>query len=610
MIAKESIQQVQDSVDIVDVISDYTILKPSGKQYMGLCPFHEEKTPSFSVSPEKGVYHCFGCGASGNVYQFLMTLNNTSFVDVVEQLANRISVSLNYDNYQNQTQYNKHHHHLSLLKELLSITHQFYQSQLNRDITNYLYNERKLTKETVERWGIGYAPDSWSRLKDHLHNKGFEDDDGIKVGVLKQADNGSVYDYFRNRIIIPIHNRKGELVGFGGRSVDEETKPKYLNSPQTKLFDKSKLVFGLDKAQKGIRDDDRVIIVEGYMDVISIHQAGITNAVACMGTALNEYHVKLLSRYTPSKNIILNFDNDTAGNNAIKSTLDKIETLTYSEQLYPYVLTIQDYKDVDEFLQENNKDSYLELLNKSVFWIDWLINNIISSKDLQQGDDVKKVSEQFKQLLSKIVEEPLKVFYRNKCANLLAQGNTTAKKDYLSSLHTKSNNVKLKSGKKIEIKSSSSFYTQEHLLDEAEQIILQLYIHNESLRNVIKLAEMRFLNPFYQWIWNTILFLESQNEPNIYRALEIELLQYGDSAYMDKFISLYNSSEINKPNLALKTAMLQIQVYYIKKQRDTCLDRYLESDDDAYLNQYYQLNNKLTQIAEIKTVKLTDLINP
>jgi len=310
-IPEEVIEEIRKANDIVDIVGEYVQLKKQGRNFFGLCPFHGEKTPSFSVTQEKQIFHCFGCGKGGNVVTFVMELENFSFYEAIQFLAERGGVSLPQMNFQTQSPHaEKNDRILSAYKWLSKLYHHLLKfTKDGREGYNYFIN-RGINDETIDQFQLGFAPNVKNFTVEFLRKKGFEDQMLVKAGLLSRQDDNSVTDRFRGRVIFPIRNHLGKTIGFGGRSITNQD-PKYLNSAESELFQKSKLLFNFDMAKKYIRKQSEVVLFEGYMDVISAYQAGIKNVVATLGTALTEIQAKLLKRYVDT--VVICYDGDDAG---------------------------------------------------------------------------------------------------------------------------------------------------------------------------------------------------------------------------------------------------------------------------------------------------------
>jgi DNA primase len=308
--------EVKKRIDIVEFISGYTPLKKAGRTYKGLCPFHAEKTPSFVVFPDTQTWHCFGaCGTGGDVFTFFMQREGLDFSEALRELAQRAGVSLAPPTSETQAADRRRERLLDIHSAAAQYFHHLLRQSKEGAVAREYLAGRGINAETVERFQLGYALDAWEGLKSHLAGRGYTQDDLVAAGLLvKKEETGSTYDRFRNRLIIPIRDVQGRVIAFGARALNPNDVPKYLNSPQTPLFDKGETLFGLDMAKKAIRDADQAVIVEGYMDVLSAHQHGNANVVAGMGTALTEAQLKLLKRFT--KSFVLALDADTAGDTA------------------------------------------------------------------------------------------------------------------------------------------------------------------------------------------------------------------------------------------------------------------------------------------------------
>jgi len=318
----DPIDEIKARLDIVDIVSENVQLRRSGKNYTGFCPFHANtRTPAFVVWPETGTWRCFGeCNDGGDIFKYVMKKEGWDFPDALRELAQRAGVELKPQTPEQQAQYEEYDRLRELLEEAVTFyQHNLHHTPAGHKALEYL-NGRGLSGQTIEAFGMGYAPKSWDAVTQHFVSKGYSEQELIESGMVSQRDAGGIYDRFRHRVMVPIRDERGRMVGFGARILDPEDMPKYLNSPQTELFDKSRILFGLDKARQAIRSQDQVVIVEGYMGVLAPHQHGYSNVVATMGTALTENHLRLLKRY--SRRIVLAMDSDTAG---MKATLRGLE---------------------------------------------------------------------------------------------------------------------------------------------------------------------------------------------------------------------------------------------------------------------------------------------
>lgn len=360
---------------IEDVVGQYVALKRQGGNLFGLCPFHGEKTASFSVAPEKGIFYCFGCHKGGGVINFIMEIENLSYPDSVRYLAKRAGLEAPEDE-QYQSRYRKQERLWSLSKEAA----RFFCGQLYAPAgaAGLAYaQKRRLSKNTLTKFGIGFAPNAWSSLLDAMKRKGYTEEELLEAGLAVKSAKGAVYDRFRNRLMFPIIDVRGNVIGFGGRVMDDST-PKYLNSPETLIFNKRKNLFALNLAKKS--KQGRIILVEGYMDAIALHQFGFDCAVASLGTSLTEEHAALLSRYTDQ--VVLIYDGDAAGQNATQRAIPMLEKTGVQVK----VLRMRGAKDPDEFLNKYGADRFKLLLEESENRVEYQLQAIERKYDLKSDE--------------------------------------------------------------------------------------------------------------------------------------------------------------------------------------------------------------------------------
>ena len=508
----DTIENVRQAADIVDVVSEHVVLKKQGRGFAGCCPFHDDKSPSFSVSPDKQFYYCFGCGAGGNVFKFLMELEQRSFADVVLDLAQKYQVPVQSLEQEERQNLQRQLSHREKLYDVLSIATQFYQQSLRKSegqvAYRYATQTRHLSEETLGHFQIGYAPGGWQTLHDKLViEKKIPAKLVEEAGLIVPRKKGEgYYDRFRDRLMIPIHDTKGRVVGFGSRTLTDE-KPKYLNSPETEVFDKSKLLFGLDKARKSIVKDDRAIVVEGYFDVIALHAAGIDNVVASMGTALTGDQIRQLLRYTDSKQIILNFDADKAGTTAAERAINEVEDLAYRGDVQLRILNLPNGKDADEFLLEQDASAYRKLIEASPLWIDWQIESAIENQDLSQGDQFQQASEDVSVILGKLPNAAIRTHYIRQSAGLLSQGDTRMAIQLEEALRTQVRGQRWH-GRSQKWQRPADFTLRE----AAEAQLLRIYLHCPDSRFAVKDAlrqrDVEFSLSHHRFVWREILRIE------------------------------------------------------------------------------------------------------
>lgn len=390
-ISDEIIQRVKDENDIVDIISQSVKLKRAGRNYSGLCPFHKEKTPSFSVSSDKQIYKCFGCGESGNVFTFVMKHRNITFIEAVKYLADRANIAVEYDDKRTKIMEDQKQKLYRINTEAARF---FYNNITKSKIAQQYFQARGISGATVKRFGLGFANDSWNELMRAMKQKGFSELDLLNVGLIVKNEKGNIYDRFRNRVMFPVFDYRGKVIGFGGRVLDD-SKPKYLNSPESLVFQKGINLYGLNFALKN-NIDKTFIIVEGYMDCISLHQYGITNAVASLGTALTVRQAKLLKRYADK--VIISYDADSAGQAA---TIRGMEILR-NEGFDVRVLTVPSGKDPDEFVRANGKEAFQRLMVEAPSLMDYKIKKAGEGINFKDNQDIIKYVKNVTEILADI----------------------------------------------------------------------------------------------------------------------------------------------------------------------------------------------------------------
>ena len=364
-----NVDEIKSRCNIVDVIGRVVTLKKAGSSYKGLCPFHNEKTPSFSVDEGRQTYKCFGCGEGGDVISFVEKYYNLDFMEAMEMLAREYGIELRKSSGGNSKKN----------KEYLEINRQaarfFYKAMREHNNPGYTYMRRRgISDETLNTFGIGYADDEWTSLTDHLTEQGYEPSKLVEVGLCSEKD-GRYYDKFRGRVIFPIIDTGGKVIGFGGRII-ADGEPKYLNSRESSVFLKKNNLYGLNVTKDYIKKEGRIILVEGYMDVISLYQAGVLNVSASLGTALTDNQARLIKRFT--SDVILSYDADNAGQKAALRGLD----ILYAEDLRARVLVVTDGKDPDEFVKANGRDAYLALVDSALPYGDYKLKKAVELYDL------------------------------------------------------------------------------------------------------------------------------------------------------------------------------------------------------------------------------------
>jgi len=428
------IEEIKSRIDIVELASEYLTLKKAGRNYTGLCPFHQEKTPSFTVNREKQMFYCFGCGEGGNAITLLMKIANMTFPEAIKSLAEKTGVilplrSVNKDGSQKD----------SLREEItglnLKAAQQFSRnlnSSVGKVVREYLQS-RGISEEAIKQFRLGFAPDTWRSLADYIEGSGSSLKLAEQAGLIVSGKEGSFYDRFRGRLIFPIENIFGEIVAFGGR-VMEKGEPKYLNSPESPVYIKGKNLYGLNKAKEEIRKQGFALIVEGYLDLISLWNAGIRNVVATLGTALTREHLELLRRYT--LNVVALFDPDEAG----KRALDRSLELFLSMNMHAKALILPDGCDPDDYVKKYGKEKLDRLIELAPAISDYYIENVLGNgKTFEENRDVLKTATEF---IGKISDEIEKNLFIKRVAEKLGISQELLKKE----IHKKDVHLKPKGG--------------------------------------------------------------------------------------------------------------------------------------------------------------------
>ena len=472
-IPDELVEEIRDRSDIVEVISDRILLKKSGANYKGLCPFHSEKTPSFTVSPAKQIFHCFGCNEGGNVYQFVMKIENLSFPDSVLLLARRYGINITEQKVKGVNSSQK-----NILYDVNAMVAEFFQRQLSESPQGKTGREyirkRGITDNIIESFKIGYASTSWDGVHQFLKKKGISVDIQNSAGLIKERENGGGYvDRFRERIIFPISDSEGRIVGFGGRVLnDTDSRPKYLNSPETLVYKKGNILYGLHITKDFIRKSKEAFLVEGYFDLITAYQYGIKNIIATSGTALTEDHARLLKRYTET--VILVFDGDEAGRNA--SNRGGIVLLNGGVKVK--VIPLPQGNDPDSFIRGKSGEGFLNIARESKIFMEYIINKSVAESDLKSLDGRIGCINSVLPFLS-IVNSPVE---KSVYISLLAERTGVSEKAIIDEMNK--NKVKDKAKVKEALTSTS---TSSSSSNKAERILVQLMLlDNKNIEKIKK----------------------------------------------------------------------------------------------------------------------------
>ena len=621
---QETIDQVSQRVDLVEVVSEHVVLRKSGTSYRGACPFHKGTNQSaLTVNPSKQVYHCFSCGASGNVFKFLMEIGDRNFNDVVIDLAQKYSISVRTLEPAKSQALQQQLSTQEQLFEIVGLAASFFQHALfsaqGQAALEYLTHKRQLSLETIQTFQLGYAPAGWDTLYGYLVKQ-----KRIPTALVEQAGlimprktGDGYYDRFRDRLIIPIHDTRSRAIAFGGRCLDN-SEPKYLNSPETPLFNKSSVLFAMDKARDAISKNDQAIVVEGYFDAIALHQAGINQVVASMGVALGQVQIRQLLRYTDSKKIILNFDGDKAGINAAERAIAGFKDLVYGGAVQLRILTIPSGKDADEFLKDKSPAAYQrllqnidrseggflkledsiysdpetvkELVHTAPLFLDWQIEQTLIGKNLNQADQFQECTQAFVKILNEIPDGSLRTHYIHGCAQRLAQLNSYLIPRLEQDLRRQLRQQRWYSHKRVDTPTST--------LQIAETQLLQIYLHFPQHRPLItemlEEADICFSLSHHRQLWQMIIDCPlAQNAENLFRHLQITCTELPElSGQLSHVLWLDQNAQVAllRPTAIIKAAIVRIQLIMTEKKYRYWRDLWEKIDlkNNPDLGYYYQ----------------------
>lgn len=473
-IPEDVIEKIKEQNDIVDIISENVRLKKSGKNYTGLCPFHNDKSPSFSVSSDKQIYKCFSCGEAGNVITFVMKYKKLTFLEAAKYLADKASIPLEIAGQENNQVVRKK----ELLYKVNVDAARYYFASLQKIKTAKEYFlKRGIKEDTIKRFGLGYAQDSWKGIINYLRTKGYKNDLLLEAGLIsKNEKTGNVYDRFRNRVMFPVFDAKGKVIGFGGRVLDD-SKPKYLNSPETMIFQKGINLYGLNFAVKNGLQEDYIIIVEGYMDLIALHQSGITNVVASLGTALTVNQARLLKRYVSK--VIISYDADLAGQTATLRGLEILRNAGFDVK----VLTVPEGKDPDEFVRNNGKEAFLRLVKDSLPLIEYRIKKVSEGINIKDGNELVKYGEKF--------------------ADILVDLNPVEKDVYIKKI-SEETSIKEQAIYDLLSQEMAKKQKEDNFMNKKEDARTKLYVEPAYLKAERALLKFMLMDEFYEDIKNVI----------------------------------------------------------------------------------------------------------
>jgi DNA primase len=585
---EELIEEIRINNDIEDVVSEYVKMEKKGKDYFGLCPFHKEKTPSFSVSPSKQIFYCFGCGKGGNVFHFIMSIENLGFIDAVKLLADRAKIQLPEEGSREEVEKAR------LKKEILDINTEaarFFFNNLNssrgKEARNYL-GKRAISSNTIKKFGLGYSIKEWDGLYKYLKSKGYSEDAIVKSGLVLPRKSGGCYDRFRNRIIFPIFNIRGNVIGFGGRVMDSSL-PKYVNSPETIVYNKSKSLYALNFAKNS--NEKRLLVVEGYMDVISLHQSGIINTVAPLGTALTESQGRLLKKYADE--IIIAYDSDAAGQSATMRSLSLLDDIGCNVK----ILVIPDRKDPDGFVRKNGADAFKKLVESAVSLVEYKIKKLREQINTETTDGKIRFLNRVSDILSKIDNNVEREMYIKKMAG---EYEITEESLY-SEVYRR---IKRKNGfkptalytnkfRKLKKESFREIQEEKHVNDE--RFLLALLCKDNSVYKLVKdkINIEFFTDPENRRIASVILH-KLENKEGIEPAELLNMVDSGKAGFFSKIFG--EESHFDDINRTIMGKIRNIELYRNEK-RIKDISELLQNKDSLTEGDVEKLESEIKSLA-------------
>ncbi len=517
---KKDLEDFKSQCDIVNVVSHYVVLEKAGSSYRGLCPFHDEKTPSFYVNPQKGFFHCFGCGASGDVIEFVKKIENLTFVEAVEKVSELCGIDSPLIS--SDSEFSRY---VLLMEKIAKSYHEMLFEQ--KTALLYLLNERGLDRENIKKLELGYAPINSDIISSNASKMNMNTEYLLKYGLASRGSDGRIHEFFRDRIIFPIKNPSGKIVAFGGRVIDTG-EPKYMNSAENKYFSKSKILYLFDRAKKKIKEVNFAIVCEGYMDAIAFHKNGFENACAVLGVNLTKDHIKLIKELT--KNLLLVLDSDRAG----ISAMEKLGKVLVNEDLNVKVLTFSDAKDPDEYFKVHDRMSFEEVIKNSLDYWDFYVR-MAMGETVDKLKAVRRFAESVKWVDSAILKAEL---IQRVSKILMIDEKEIMYELGTSSLENNSNN-------------KSSMNVKTRRLDFDDYIIYMLFLNENVKLNVTEKIDSSYLSPFAKKIFEMVS--DKNYSPQ-------EVLKNLNKEEGEKFFQIITSDlNIDDVDTTLKVAMNKIK---------------------------------------------------
>lgn len=591
-IPESKIEEIRNSVSIVDVISEYVQLKKRGKNFIGLCPFHSEKTPSFTVTEEKQIFHCFGCHAGGNVFKFLMDYKKISFIEAVQEIAQQQGIEISYDD----EGYNEKQSEQEILYDINTEVARYFSNNLLNDpegeVARNYFQKRNLKVQTMRSFGLGYAHNGYENLVNFLKEKNIDLDKALQLGLIGRNNDGRVYDRLPGRIIFPIFSPNGRVVAFAGRRLrEDDSGGKYINSPESFIYVKGRILYGLSHAKDDIRKLDKAIIVEGYMDLISLFQAGVKNVVAVSGTALTDDQAQLLSRYT--KNVVLLFDADAAG---IKASMRSIEILL-KRDFDVKISTLPKGEDPDSYVTKFGKDAFDEIIKKAENFLEYQTAYYEAEG---MFDDPTKMAEAIRDLVKPIalVDDELKrnLLIRNIARKFnLREKLLEAELDKALDFQKKQNRIQAQRiFKKEEVQQDSLIPIERktippHFYNTERELIRLLFENNEEIIGLItyNIHEEDILVDIHRKIFEKVYFeyenRGSLNPADLMTLFDEDVQSYLRELTIEKYSLSSNWEDLN-PSITQEMVNKKYTIDLIVKYKQMHIDLQIAANVKAQEN--------------------------
>ena len=583
------LDEIRDRADIVDLIGEYVELKRSGSNYMGLCPFHSEKTPSFSVSPSKGIFKCFGCGVGGDVITFVMKRENLSFPEAVEFLADKYSVRLEVYKDENKEARDKRDRLYEINRE--AGLHFLKNYQASQKTQLYLKN-RMLNDKTIRSYGIGYSKDSWTDLFDHLTKLGYKEEELLELNLISKSKNGNYIDRFRDRVMFPIINRNNRIIGFGARAFGDE-KPKYLNSRETPIFHKGNNVFNMNIISRE-STRERIILVEGYMDVISLYNSGINYSVASLGTSLTIDQANIIKKM--AKDIYICYDSDNAGINATSRAID----IFLEASVKPKIIELEGGLDPDDFIKKYGMEGFENKIKSAISYIEFKIKKLKENFNLEDSEGLSNFTIESAKILSSIIN-PIERDIFVKDFSRKYNISFAAIENYINYL----NRNKLKETKREKLKVKKNTNVVKSNKARAQEELLSYSLLDNDIYKYIKnkIEVFYFTNAMTRAVFEEIprLYKEEMEVKDFLSLLESNRLV--DIEFVGNILSII--SEIHVDDKIVDELIRTIEGNYLRDRKNKILENIenLQGEENKNLllealKELKEINLKLNELKE------------